>query len=133
MKDLFDKYAIFYKDDVELKPKYSRSRSKRLRKKLFVGEFSETFINVSYCHSLNLEDYDKLLDNLHEAQIGISITFGEKDSILICGHRRNNLLTQEETAYNLFKDIEDVVDSFGDNFWLKELEYGDANYCIDYT
>ena len=37
MKDLFDKYAIFYKDDVELKPKYSRSRSKRLRKKLFVG------------------------------------------------------------------------------------------------
>ena len=133
MKDLFDKYAIFHKDDVDLKPKYSRSRSKRLRKKLFVGEFSETFVNVSYSHSLNLEDYDKLLDNLYEAQICISITFGEKDSILICGHRRNNLLTQEETAYNLFKDIEDVVDSFGDNFWLKELEYGDANYCIDYT
>ena len=133
MKDLFDKYAIYYEDDVDLKPKYSRSRSKRLCKKLFVGEFSETFVNVSYSHSLNSEDYDKLLDNLHEAQIGISITFGEKNSILICGHRRNNLLTQEETAYNLFKNIDDVVDSFGDNFWLKELEYGDANYCLDYT
>ena len=58
MKDLFDKYAIYYEDDVDLKPKYSRSRSKRLRKKLFVGEFSETFINVSYSHSLNSEDYD---------------------------------------------------------------------------
>ena len=133
MKDLFDKYAIFYKDDVELKPKYSRSRSKRLRKKLFVGEFSETFINVSYSHSLNSEDYDKLLDNLHDAQIGISMTFGINGNILICGHWRNNLSTQEETAYNLFKDINKIVYSFGDNFYLKELEYGDANYCIGYA
>ena len=133
MKDLFDKYAIFYEDDVALKPKASKNRSKRLRKKLFVDEFSETFVNASYNHSLNLEDYDKLLDNLHDAQSGISMTFGGNDNILICGHRRNNLLTQEETAYNLFKDINEIVDSFRNNFWLKELEYGDANYCIDYT
>ena len=133
MKDLFDKYAIYYEDDVDLKPKYSRSRSKRLHKKLFVGEFSETFINISYSHSLNLEDYDKLLDNLHDAQIGISMTFGVNGKILICGSRRNNLSTQEETACNLFKDINKIVDSFGDNFYLKELEYGDANYCIDYA
>lgn len=133
MKDLFDKYAIFYEDDVALKPKASKNRSKRLRKKLFVDEFSETFVNANYNHSLNSEDYDKLLDNLHDAQIGIGMTFGGNDNILICGHRRNNLLTQEETAYNLFKDINEIVDSFRDNFWLKELEYGDANYCIDYT
>lgn len=133
MKDLFDKYAIFYEDDVALKPKASKNRSKRLRKKLFVGEFSETFINVSYSHSLNLEDYDKLLDNLHDAQIGISMTFGVNGNILICGHRRNNLSTQEETAYNLFKDINKIADSFGDNVYLKELEYGDANYCVVYV
>lgn len=133
MKDLFDKHAIFYEDDTALKPKVSKNRSKRLRKKLFVDEFSETFVNVSYNHSLNSGDYDKLLDNLHDAQIGISMTFGGNDNILICGHRRNNLLTQEETAYSLFKDINEIVDSFGNNFWLKELEYGDANYCIDYT
>lgn len=103
---------------------FERNRSKRLQKKLCVGEFLELVLRVDIQHTISEDDeVDKVLDHLLELpiekKIAISIWEPEKTTIWFTLENIDNSHKEVDIEVeNIIKDVEDLFDQYDDSYGI---------------